>query len=105
VEVAVETAAMVTTNNENGLKNDENGGKRYRKRQMIGTDDDGGVSGDDCTEAAASAECSDMRGKLYLSGLFFTTTQYGVFILCYEYPTSPFSLCIYKGNERMGIRK
>jgi hypothetical protein len=30
---------------------------------MIGTDDDGGVSGDDCTEA----ECSDMRGKLYLS--------------------------------------
>jgi hypothetical protein len=33
---------------------------------MIGTDDDGGVSGDDCTEAEASAECSDMRGKLYL---------------------------------------
>jgi hypothetical protein len=34
---------------------------------MIGTDDDRGVSGDDCTEAEASAECSDMRGKLYLS--------------------------------------
>jgi hypothetical protein len=34
---------------------------------MIGTDDDGGVSGDDCTEAEASVECSDMRGKLYLS--------------------------------------
>jgi hypothetical protein len=33
---------------------------------MIGTDDDGGVSGDDCTEAEVSAECSDMRGKLYL---------------------------------------
>jgi hypothetical protein len=37
---------------------------------MIGTDDDGGVSGDDCTEAEASAECSDMRGKLYLSLVF-----------------------------------
>jgi hypothetical protein len=60
-------AAMVTMNNENGFENDENGGKRYGKRQMMGTDDDGGVSGDDCTEAEASAECSDMRGKLYLS--------------------------------------
>jgi hypothetical protein len=38
---------------------------------MIGTDDDGGVSGDDCTEAEASAECSDMRGKLYLFSGFF----------------------------------
>jgi hypothetical protein len=44
------------------LENDETGGKRYGKRQTIGTDDEGGVSGDDCTEA----ECSDMRGKLYL---------------------------------------
>jgi hypothetical protein len=52
------------------FENDENGGKRYGKRQMIGTDDDGGVSGDDCTTAEASVECSDMRGKLYLSGLF-----------------------------------
>jgi hypothetical protein len=51
---------------------------------MIGTDDDGGVSGDDCTEVEASMECSDMRGKLYLSGFFFfTITQYRVFILCY----------------------
>jgi hypothetical protein len=32
-------------------------------------------------------------------------TCYRVFILCYEYPMSPFSLRIYKGNERMGIRK
>jgi hypothetical protein len=64
---------------------------------MIGTNDDGGVSGDDCTEA----ECSDMRGKLYLSlDSFFTTTRYRVFILRYEYPTSLFSLRIYKGNER-----
>jgi hypothetical protein len=54
-------------NNENGFENDENGGKWYGKRQMMGTDDDGGVSGDDCTEAEASAECSDMREKLYLS--------------------------------------
>jgi hypothetical protein len=38
---------------------------------MIGTDDDGGVSGDDCTEVEASVECSDMRGKLYLSGCLF----------------------------------
>jgi hypothetical protein len=34
---------------------------------MIGMDDDGAVSGDDCTAAEASAECSDMRGKLYFS--------------------------------------
>jgi hypothetical protein len=63
---------------------------------MIGTDDDG--------EVEASAECSDMREELYLSlDSFFTMTRYRVFILCYEYPTSPFSLCIYKGNEKMGI--
>jgi hypothetical protein len=47
---------------------------------------------------------SDMRG--IVSGfLSFTTTQYRVFILCYEYPMSPFSLRTYKGNERMGIQK
>jgi hypothetical protein len=46
---------------------------------------------------------SDMRGRLYLWISLFTTTQYRVFILCYEYPTSLFSLCIYKGNERIGI--
>jgi hypothetical protein len=34
-------------------------------------DGEGKASGDDCTEAEASVECSDMRGKLYLSGLFF----------------------------------
>jgi hypothetical protein len=33
---------------------------------MIGTDGEGKVSGADCTEAEASADCSDMRGKLYL---------------------------------------
>jgi hypothetical protein len=72
---------------------------------MIGTDDEGGVSGDDCTEAEASVECSDMREKLYSWIFFFTMTCYRVFILCYEYPTSPFSLRIYKGNEEIGIRK
>jgi hypothetical protein len=72
---------------------------------MIGTDNEGEVSGDDCTGAEASAECSDIKGKLYLSLVFFTTTRYRVFILRYEYPTSPFSLRIYKGNEKMGIRK
>jgi hypothetical protein len=81
------------------LKNDENGGKWYGKWQIIGTDDEGGVSGNDCTEV----ECSDMRGKLYLSGFFFTMTRYRVFILRYEYPMSSFSLHIYKGNEKMGI--
>jgi hypothetical protein len=64
-------AATVTMNNENSFENDENGGKRYGKLQMMGTDDDGGVSGDDCTEAEASVECSDMRGKLYLSLYYF----------------------------------
>jgi hypothetical protein len=47
VEAAAETAATVTMNNENGLENDESSGKWYGKRQMMGTDDDGGVSGDD----------------------------------------------------------
>jgi hypothetical protein len=46
-----------------------------------------------------------MRGKLSLWISLFTMTHYRVFILCYEYPTGPFSLRIYKGNERMGIRK
>jgi hypothetical protein len=96
---------MVTMINENSFENDENSGKQYGKWQMIRTDDDGRVSDDDCTEAEASAECSDMRGKLYLFLDFFTMTRYRVFILRYEYPTSPFSLHIYKGNEKMGIQK
>jgi hypothetical protein len=50
---------------------------------------------------------SDMRGNCLWISLVFTMTRYRVFILCYEYPMSPFSLriYIYKGNERMGIRK
>jgi hypothetical protein len=43
-----------------------------------------------------------MRGTV---SLFFTRTQYRVPIPQYEYPTRLFSLRIYKGNERMGIRK
>jgi hypothetical protein len=70
---------------------------------MIGMDSEGKVSGDDCTEVEASVECSDMRGKIVSLDFFFTTTRYRVFILCYEYPMSPFSLRIYKGNEKMGI--
>jgi hypothetical protein len=85
-------------NTESGFEDDKDGGEQYGKRQMIGTDDDG--------EVEASAECSDMRGKLYLSlDSFFTMTCYRVFILRYEYPTSPFSLRIYKGNEKMGIQE
>jgi hypothetical protein len=71
---------------------------------MIGTDDDGGVSGDDCTAAEASAECSDMRGKLYLSGLLFTRTFYRVFILRREYPMRPSLFRMYKGKWKMGNR-
>jgi hypothetical protein len=41
---------------------------------MIGTDDDGGLDGDDCTGAEAFAECSDMRGKLYLSLDYYSRT-------------------------------
>jgi hypothetical protein len=37
---------------------------------MIGMDSEGKVSGDDCTEAGASAECSDMRGDC-ISGFIF----------------------------------
>jgi hypothetical protein len=44
---------------------------------------------------------SDMRGNCF----WISLTRYRVFILCYEYPTSLFSLRIYKGNERMGIQK
>jgi hypothetical protein len=29
------------------------------------------------------------KGELSLDFSFFTTTRYEVFILCYEYPTSP----------------
>jgi hypothetical protein len=36
---------------------------------------------------------------------FFNRTEYRVVILQYKYPMRPFSLCIYKGNERMGIKK
>jgi hypothetical protein len=46
-----------------------------------------------------------MRGTVSVFLFFFTRTWYRVFILWYEYPMRPFSLCIYKGNERMGIRK
>jgi hypothetical protein len=35
--------------------------------------------------------------------LFFSTALYRVFILWYEYPTRLFSICMYKGNVRMGI--
>jgi hypothetical protein len=34
---------------------------------------------------------------------FFSTALYRVFILWYEYPTRPLSICMYKGNMRMGI--
>jgi hypothetical protein len=51
-----------------------------------------------------TVEDTDMRGTVCFS-LFFTRTQYRVLILWYEYPTRLFSLCIYEGNERMGIRK
>jgi hypothetical protein len=43
--------------------------------------------------------------KATVSVVFFTRTQYRVFILWYEDPMRPFSLHIYTGNERMGIRK
>jgi hypothetical protein len=42
-------------------------------------------------------------GKLSLL-FFFTWTQYRMFILWCEYPMRLFSLSIYKGNEKMGIR-
>jgi hypothetical protein len=53
----------------------------------------------------SSGSVCEMSLKTVSLDCFFTMTQYRVFILCYEYPTSPFSLCIYKGNERMGIQK
>jgi hypothetical protein len=48
---------------------------------MIGTDDEGGVSGDDCTGAEVSAECSDVKGKLYLSlDIFYYDSLQGFYI-------------------------
>jgi hypothetical protein len=74
---------MVTMNNENGLKNNENSRKWYGKWQMIGTDDDGGVSGDDCTEAEASAECSDIRGNcISLDFLSYYDLLQGFYTMC-----------------------
>jgi hypothetical protein len=46
-----------------------------------------------------------MRGTVSGFSLFFTRTQYRVFILQYEYPMRLFYLHIYKGNERIGIQK
>jgi hypothetical protein len=69
---------------------------------MIGTDDDGGVSGDDCTEVEASAECSDMRGKLYLSlddnflGLFTGFLYYDASTL----QGRPYFVCTKGGGKR-----
>jgi hypothetical protein len=60
---------------------------------MIGRDGEGKVSGDDCTKAEVSVECSDIRGKTVSLWISFTMTRYRVFILCYEYPTNLFSLC------------
>jgi hypothetical protein len=74
--------------------------KWYGKWQMIGTDNEGEVSGDDCTEVEASAECSDMRGKLYLWISLFTMTCYRV--LYYAMSTLQVrSLCVFtKGMKR-----
>jgi hypothetical protein len=36
---------------------------------------------------------------------FFTRTFYRVFILWCEYPIRLFGFRVYKGNEKMGIRK
>jgi hypothetical protein len=68
---------------------------------MIGTDNEGGVSGDDCTEAEASAECSDMRGKLYL-WIFLLLLQLVIGFLYYAMSTLRVrSLCVFtKGMKR-----
>jgi hypothetical protein len=74
---------------------------------MIGTDDDGGVSGDDCTEAEVSAEYSDMSGKLYLSlDLLFLL---GLFTGFLYYDTStlrghPYFVCT-KGSGKWAIEQ
>jgi hypothetical protein len=74
---------------------------------MIGTDDDGGVSGDDCTEAEMSAECSDMRGKLYLSlDLLFLLGLFTGF-LYYDASTlqgCPYLVCT-KGSGKWAIEQ
>jgi hypothetical protein len=91
---------MVTTNTESGFENDEDGGERYGKRQMIGTDNEGEVSGDACTGAEASAECSDIKGKLYLSLVFLLRLVTG--FLYYAMSTLRVcSLCVFtKGMKR-----
>jgi hypothetical protein len=67
---------------------------------MIGTDDDGEVSGDDCTAAEASAECSDMRVKLYLSGLFLLRLVTGfVYYAMSTLQGHPYFVCT-KGNGK-----
>jgi hypothetical protein len=48
---------------------------------------------------------SDMRGKLSLWISVFLLQLGTGLLYYYEYPTSPFSLHIYKGNERMGIQE
>jgi hypothetical protein len=70
---------------------------------MIGTDNEGGVAGDDCTEAEASAECSDMRGKLYLSLDIIIILGLCTRFLYYDASTlqgCPYFVCTKGGGKR-----
>jgi hypothetical protein len=68
---------------------------------MIGTDDEGEVSGDDCTEVEASAECSDMRGKLYLWIFLFLLRLVTGFLYYAMSTLQVRSLCVFtKGMKR-----
>jgi hypothetical protein len=64
---------------------------------MIGTDNEGGVSGDDCT----GAECSDMKGKLYLSLDSFLLRLVTGFLYYAMSTLRVHSLCVFtKGIKR-----
>jgi hypothetical protein len=68
---------------------------------MIGMDDEGEVSGDDFTEAEASAECSDMRGKLYLWISLFLLRLITGFLYYAMSTLRVCSLCVFtKGMKR-----
>jgi hypothetical protein len=49
------------------------------------------------------ADGSGIATGAVLSQQNVNNNAWHIFILQYEYPMRPFSLCTYKGNERMGI--
>jgi hypothetical protein len=75
----------------------------------MGTDGEGTISDDDLNWSASVCWMSLIYeknwGLFHVSYCLITRAVYRVFILRCECPTRLFSFHMYKGNEKMGIRK